>query len=73
MGPKATLESDQTCTSGGLTLRLTSGSASVMGNALIASRSYDFAGTLTFAADGGMPQTLNVAGTGSSSDNCTKQ
>jgi hypothetical protein len=72
-GAKATLESGQACESGGLTLKLTSGGGNVTGNMLVALRSYDFAGTLTFASDAGPPQTLNVAGTGTSSDNCTKE
>jgi hypothetical protein len=71
-GSNATLQSGQTCTFEGLTLTLTSGSANVMGNTLVSSRMYTFAGMLTFTPDGGMSETINVSGTGSSSDNCTK-
>jgi hypothetical protein len=72
-GASATLQAGQTCDVGGLTLKLTSGSGQVTGNSLVSARTYDFAGTLTFGPDGGAPQTMNVAGQGSSSDNCTKQ
>jgi hypothetical protein len=71
-GSNATLQSGQMCTVGGLSLTFTSGNGGIMGNMLVASRTYEFAGTLTFTSDGGTAQTLNVAGTGSSSDNCTK-
>jgi hypothetical protein len=72
-GSNATLQDGQTCAFEGLMLSLTSGSANVMGNTLVSSRMYTFAGMLMYTPDGGMSQTLNVSGTGSSVDNCTKQ
>jgi hypothetical protein len=72
-GTNATLESGQTCTSGGLTLTLGSGGANVMDGTMVSSRSYSLSGTLSYTPDGGMPQSIQVTGTGSSTDNCTKQ
>jgi hypothetical protein len=71
-GSNATLESGQTCTSGGLTLSLVSGGANVMDGTMVSSRRYSLSGTLSYNPDGGMPQSVQVTGTGSSTDNCTK-
>jgi hypothetical protein len=72
-GSNATLESGQTCTSGGLTLTLVSGGANVMNGTLVSSRRYTLSGTLTYTPEAGMPQSIQVTGTGSSTDNCAKQ
>jgi hypothetical protein len=72
-GSNATLESGQTCTSGGLTLTFVDGSANAMDGTMVSSLRYSLSGTLTFTPDGGMPQSFQVTGTGSSTDNCTKQ
>jgi hypothetical protein len=72
-GSNATLESGQTCASGGLTLTLLSGGANVMDGTMVSSRRYSLSGTLSYVPDGGMPQSIQVTGTGSSTDNCAKQ
>jgi hypothetical protein len=72
-GSNATLQSGQTCAFGNLTLTFTNGNANVMGNTLVSTRWYTFSGMLTYTPDGGVSQTLNVSGTGNSTDSCTKQ
>ena len=72
-GSNATLESGQTCMGGGLTLALVSGGANVMDGTMVSSLRYSLAGTLSYVPDGGMPQSIQVTGTGSSTDNCAKQ
>jgi hypothetical protein len=60
-------------TSATITTTYTSGTATVSGNTYMGSRTYTFSGTTTYTPDGGSPEQIQVAGSGTTSSTCTKQ
>jgi hypothetical protein len=73
-GSTATLEANQTCTNtNGVVASYTSGTATVSGTTLTHSNQFTFSGTITATPDGGQPQQVQVAGTGTGENTCTKQ
>lgn len=73
-GSTATLQPNQTCTNAnGVVATYTSGTATVSGSTLTHSNQWTFSGTITVTPDGGQPQQVQVAGTGTGQNSCTKQ
>jgi hypothetical protein len=74
-GNTATLESGQSCqNANGTTTAYTGGTATLTSSTTYTvTRTFSFSGTVTVTPDGGSPEQVQVAGSGTSTGTCTKQ